>query len=98
VVPGDQRIYLLLYLPASATNIRSYKPDFSTAGTDGGMTVVGMIYVVPYGQTSQVHISFYLPPSQTFVTLVPSSRVLPVQYIVNGGFRTDDAMPRKLPI
>ncbi|MDQ1419901.1 MAG: hypothetical protein QOJ52_1863 [Acidimicrobiaceae bacterium] len=98
VVPGDQRIYLLLYLPASATNIRSYKPDFSTAGTDGGMTVVGMIYVVPYGQTSQVHISFYLPPSQTFVILVPSSRVLPVQYIVNGGFRTDDAMPRKLPI
>jgi hypothetical protein len=98
VVPGDQRVYLLFYLPASAYNIASHRPDFSTVGKDGGMTVVGMIYIVPYGQTAQIHISFQLPTSQTYVTLVPSSRVLPVQYVVNGGFRTDDAMPRKLPI
>ncbi len=98
VVPGDQRIYLLFYLPANTYNISSYTPEFSTVGRDGGMTVVGMIYIVPYSQTSQVHITFFLPPTQTFVTLLPSSRVLPVQYYVNGGFHTDDAMPRKLPI
>jgi hypothetical protein len=98
VVPGDQRIYLLFYLPASTYNMVSYNPEFSTVGTDGGMRVVGMIYVVPYGQLSQVHISFFLPPRQTFVTLLPSSRVLPIQYVVNGGFHTDDAAPRKLPI
>jgi hypothetical protein len=99
VVPGDQRIYLLMYLPASAFNISSYKPDFfSTVGTDGGMTVVGIIYIVPYGQTSTIHISFFLPPSLTEVTLVPSSRVVPVQYVVNGVYRTTDAIPNKLPI
>jgi hypothetical protein len=98
VVPGDQRVYLLLYLPASAFNIASYKPDFSTVGTDGGMTVVGMIYVVPYGQTSTIHVSFFLPPSLNEVTLVPSSRVIPVPFVVNGNYRTDDAIPRKMPI
>jgi hypothetical protein len=98
VVPGDQRVYLLLYLPASAFNIASYKPDFSTVGTDGGMTVVGMIYVVPYGQTSIIHVSFFLPPSLNEVTLVPSSRVIPVPFVVNGNYRTDDAIPRKMPI
>jgi hypothetical protein len=98
VVPGDQRVYLLWYLPASTYNMVSYDPEFSTVGTDGGMRVVGMIYVVPYGQLSQVHISFFLPPKLTFVTLLPSSRVLPVPFVVNGGFHTDDAAPRKLPI
>jgi hypothetical protein len=98
VLPGDQRIYLLFYLPASAYHITSFEPKFSTAGTDGGMEVVGLIYIVPYGQTSQIHISFFLPPSQTSVTVVPSSRVVPEQYYVNGGFHTDDAVPRRLPI
>jgi hypothetical protein len=97
VLPGDQRVYLLFYLPGSAYNITSYNPEFSTAGTDGGMTVVGMIYIVPYGVTSQVHITFFLPPTQTQVTLIPSSRVAPQEYSVNGA-TTNDAAPRKLPI
>lgn len=96
-VPGDQRMYLLFYLPASAYRITSFTPRFSTAGTDGGMAVVGMIYIVPYSETAQIHISFFLPPSLTYVTLIPSSRVLPEQYYVNAGFHTDDAVPRRIP-
>ncbi len=97
VVPGDQRIYLLLYMPASAYNITSYKPEFSTAGTDGGMTVAGVIYTVPYGQTSQIHFSFQLPLSQASVNLLPSSRVAPVPYVING-LRFHDSVYRKMPI
>jgi Protein of unknown function (DUF4012) len=98
VVPGDQRIYLLLYLPATAYNITSYKPEFSTAGTDGAMTVAGVIYVVPYGQTTSVHFSFQLPLSQTSVNLVPSARLQPEQYLINGGVRTNDAVYRRIGI
>ncbi len=95
--PGDQRIYLLFYLPASAYNLTSTKPPFTTAGRDGGMTVVGMIYIVPYSETATIHISFLLPPNQDTVTLIPSSRVKPVQYVVNGA-HVDDSVPKKLPI
>ncbi len=98
VLPGDQRIYLLFYLPASAYRIKSYTPTFSTSGTDGGMEVVGMIYVVPYSESSTIHITFFLPPSQTSVTVLPSSRVVPEQYVVNGTLHTNDAVPRHLPI
>ncbi len=98
VLPGDQRIYLLFYLPASAFNINAYTPEFSTEGSDGPMTVVGMIYIVPYSQTVQVHISFFLPPSLASVTVLPSSRVAPEEYYVNGGFHISDALPHKLPI
>jgi hypothetical protein len=97
VLPGDQRVYLLFYLPGSAYRIVSGQPEFSTAGTDGAMTVVGMIYVIPYAQTTTVHISFYLPPTQTSVTLIPSSRVKPQRYISGSVLRTD-ALPAKLPI
>lgn len=97
VLPGDQRIYLLFYLPASAYHIVSYQPRFSTTGTDGGMTVVGMIYIVPYSETTTIHISFDLPPTQTTVTLLPSSRVKPEVYVVNG-HRANDAVPSPLGI
>lgn len=98
VLPGDQRVYLLFYLPRSAYNIASYNPPFTTAGVDGPMSVVGMIYIVPYSETVQIHISFYLPPSQTSVTVLPSSRVTPEEYFVNGGFHITDTVPHKLPI
>lgn len=98
VVPGDQRVYLLLYLPASAYNVVSHSPEFNTIGTDGGMNVVGMTYIVPYGQTTQVHITFNLPPSQTYAVLLPSSRLVPVPFTVNGNFRTNDAQPRLIPL
>ncbi|MGH9127272.1 MAG: DUF4012 domain-containing protein [Acidimicrobiales bacterium] len=98
VLPGDQRVYLLFYLPASAYNQTSYLPHFSTLGHDGPMQVAGMIYIVPYGQTTTVHISFYLPPSQTAVTVLPSSRLTPDIYSVNGRITVADTVPVKLPM
>jgi hypothetical protein len=98
VLPGDQRVYLLFYLPKTAYNLTSYQPHFSTVGHDGPMQVVGMIYIVPYGQTTTVHISFYLPPSQTAVTVVPSARLTPEIYSVNGHITVADTVPVKLPI
>ena len=98
VVPGDQRVYLLLYLPATAYNVLSYHPEFSTAGTDGGMKVGGVIYIVPYGQTTTVHFSFDLPPNQVSLTLLPSSRAQPVPYTVNGAVHTNDGVYRQLPV
>ena len=101
VVPGDQRVYLLLYLPGSAYNMVSRDPAFNTAGTDGPMAVAGLIYIVPYGQTKQVHISFFLPPDLRSVTLLPSSRLVPVPVVVDSGkgpYGTTDALPNRLPL
>jgi hypothetical protein len=89
---GDQRVYLLLYLPASAYNVINPSPGFMTIGTDGPMGVVGMIYIVPNGQTKTVDIHFSLPLSQRAVSLLPSSRLRPIQISVNGA-HYNDAVP-----
>jgi len=94
--PGDQRVYLLLYLPASAYNVINPSPGFMTIGTDGPMGVVGMMFIVPNGQTRTVDIHFLLPLSQRAVYLLPSSRLRPIQITVNGA-HYNDAVPTAIP-
>jgi hypothetical protein len=94
--PGDQRVYLLLYLPASAYNVLNPSPGFMTVGTDGPMGVVGMIYIVPNGEAKTVDIHFSLPLSQRAAYLLPSSRLRPIQITVNGAHYSD-AVPTAIP-
>jgi hypothetical protein len=100
VVPGDQRVFVLLYLPGAAYNVVSHEVAFTAGGTDGGMTVAGMIYIVPYGQTRQVHVGFSLPPDVHSVMLLPSSRLVPIPVVVDSGhgpYGATDAVPNRLP-
>ncbi len=97
VVPGDHRIYLLLYLPGSAYTIINHDPQFVTGGVDGGMQVAGLIYTVAYGQTRDVHITFSVPLTQTYVRLVPSGRLHPVGFTLNGNYHVNDGKVTLLP-
>lgn len=98
VVPGDQRVYVLLYLPATAYDAYNRDPAFNTIGSDAGMKVVGLIFVVAYGQTSEVHVSFRLPLSQNYAVLVPSSRLRPQAYTINGAVGVTDAKRTLIPL
>jgi hypothetical protein len=101
VVPGDQRVYVILYLPATAYDLVNHDPQFNTVGTDGGMVVGGMIYIVPYGQTTQLHVSFKISPDQNYANLIPSSRLRPIEYTINGTngtFHANDAQRTLIPL
>ncbi|MEY2421566.1 MAG: hypothetical protein QOI95_1633 [Acidimicrobiaceae bacterium] len=89
VDPGDHRTYVLFYLPTAAYNIGNADPGFITAGNDGPATVGGMIYIVPQGSTKTVDVSFTLPNSDTKVELLPSARLRPERYTINGKTITD---------
>ncbi|MDP9074156.1 MAG: DUF4012 domain-containing protein [Actinomycetota bacterium] len=98
VVPGDQRVYVLLYLPSTAYDLVNHDPQFNTLGTDGPMVVAGLVYIVPYGQTTQVHVSFKIPVTTTYAHLIPASRLRPVQYTINGIFHADDSTKALIPL
>jgi hypothetical protein len=86
---GEHRTLLLLYLPRAATDVASADPPFSTAGTDGGMKVVGMRYGIALGETKTITITFTVPKRQRFV-VIPSGRAHPEEYVTpNRSFKDD---------
>jgi hypothetical protein len=89
VDPGDHRAYALFYLPSAAFNIQNDNPRFSTSGTDGPATVGGMIYIIRQGETKTVEVDFTLPNSDATVELLPSARLRPEQFTINGKPFTD---------
>jgi len=89
VNPGDHRAYVLFYLPAAAFNIENEELGFSTAGTDGPVRVAGMTYIIPQGETKTIEVDFTLPNSDTTVELLPSARLRPEGYTINGRLSTD---------
>ena len=89
VDPGDHRAYVLFYLPTSAFDIGNANPGFMTGGNDGPATVAGMIYIVPQGTTKTVEVDFTLPNADTTVELLPSARLRPERYTINGTVLTD---------
>jgi hypothetical protein len=65
------------------------------------MVVGGMIYIVPYGQTTQLHVSFKISPDQNYAHLIPSSRLRPIEYTINGTngtFHANDAQRTLIPL
>ncbi|MEY2449140.1 MAG: hypothetical protein QOH79_2616 [Acidimicrobiaceae bacterium] len=89
VPTGDHLAYVLFYLPAAAFNIENREPGFGTAGTDGPMNVAGMTYVIAQGETRTVEVDFTLPNSHTAIELLPSARLRPERYTINGRPYTD---------
>lgn len=73
--PGEWGAWLLTYLPADAYDIVNLDPGFTTAGTDGPATVVGMIVRVPEGETLDIEISFKVPKGRRPLHVLPAARV-----------------------
>jgi hypothetical protein len=97
VAAGDHRSYVLFYLPNAAYDIGNASPGFVTGGSDGPATVAGLIYIIPQGETRSVAIDFTVPNSDTGVELLPSARLRPEQFTINGRIFTD-AVPVKVSL
>jgi hypothetical protein len=97
VGPGDHRAYVLFYLPTNAVDIGNADPGFTTDGNDGLATVGGMFSLVPQGTTKTISVDFTLPNADAIVQLLPSSRLRPQRYTINGVTVTD-AVPIPVPL
>jgi Protein of unknown function (DUF4012) len=92
---GIHRALVALYLPAQAFDIKSLDLDFSEAGADPPLWMVGKRIYIEEGHDKSVAVEFKLPPEHRGVLLLPSGRVRPMQVTVNGVV-TNDAVPRAL--
>lgn len=89
VEPGDHRALLGVYLPQAAYDVASPTRGFTRAGVDGPMKAAIMRYEVPYDETDVTRIEFSLPPGADRLTLLPSARVFPVEFTLDGKTYTD---------
>lgn len=92
---GIHRALVAVYLPAAAYDVRSLDLPYSEAGLDPPLQMVGKRVFIEQGEEASVAIEFFLPPYQGGVLLLPSARVRPVQYVVNG-VAVDDAVTRSV--
>jgi hypothetical protein len=93
---GIHRALVAVYLPAAAYEINTLDLEFSEAGADPPLWMVGKRIFIEEGAEQSVAVEFKLPPAQGGVVLLPSGRVRPVQFTVNGVV-TNDAVRRALP-
>ena len=82
--PGDQRSMVAAYLPAAAYNIRTPDNTYSESGADPPMQMVAQRVTVPRGESRIVTFEFSLPSYLKAALILPSGRVRPETYIVNG--------------
>ncbi|MBA2283629.1 MAG: DUF4012 domain-containing protein [Acidimicrobiia bacterium] len=89
--PGEYGSYLVVYLPAGATNIRNEDPGFVHAGPDADTFAAGMILRVPEGESREVVVTFSLPlrPDDS-LRILPNARLRPTQWTVDGDVILDD--------
>lgn len=92
---GIHRALVAVYLPAAAYDIRSLDLPYSESGLDPPLNMVGKRIFIAEGDTQTVALEFKLPPQQGGVVLLPSGRVRPVRYEVNGVL-VDDAITRSV--
>jgi hypothetical protein len=89
---GTHRTMVAVYLPEVAYNIRSLDLPFSELGEDPPLQMFAKRFEIPRGETRRVALEFTLPKKHVAALLLPSGRVRPVQYEVNG-FHFDDSEP-----
>jgi hypothetical protein len=92
---GIHRALVAIYLPTAAYDIRSLDLPYSESGLDPPLTMVGKRIFIEEGDAKTVAIEFTLPPEHAGVYLLPSGRVRPVRYVVNG-IVLDDAIAHTL--
>lgn len=89
---GIHRSLVAIYLPEAAYDIRSLDLPYSESGLDPPLQMVGKRIFIEEGETQTVAIEFTLPPYHGGVLILPSGRVRPMPYVVNG-IAFDDAVP-----
>jgi hypothetical protein len=88
---GAHRSFVAVYLPKAAYNIRSVDQPYSEAGLDPPLHMIGTRITIPLGETVRSSFEFSLPEEMVGAFILPSARVRPVQYEVNGT-KVDDAV------
>lgn len=95
--PGRHEVLLTVHLPAEASAISTPEVDgFHRVATDGGLPVRSFLVEVPLGQVLERTVELTLPASLRSITLVPSARLAPVPYTVDGTVTVDDRQPRQI--
>ena len=86
---GTHRTMLAVYLPSRAYDIRSLDKPFSEEGPDPPLQMAAKRFEIPRGETVRVAMEFSLPRAYFGALIIPSGRVRPVEYTVNGISTTD---------
>ncbi len=89
---GTHLSMVAVYLPAAAYNVRSLDQRFSERGEDPPLRMFAKRVEIPRGEERRVAIEFFLPPEHGAAVILPSGRVRPVSYLVNG-MPVTDAVP-----
>jgi hypothetical protein len=76
-------------MPRAAFDVRSLDEPFTEQGRDPPLVMAAKRIDVPKGETVRVAMEFSLPPDWFGALILPSGRVRPVQYTVNGTVVTD---------
>jgi hypothetical protein len=93
--PERHFVFLDVHLPLEAAEI-SLEGDgltFADHGTDSPMIAAVMIYYIKSGESKTVSIDFTMPAQMDRLTLLPSARLKPVMFTVNGTNAITDATP-----
>ncbi len=89
---GIHRAMVTLYMPGNAYNYRAIDGDVSELGADPPVQMVAQRVLVEKGQTVRPGFEFDLPYAQVGAFVIPSGRVVPESYEVNG-IAFNDAVP-----
>jgi hypothetical protein len=93
--PGLHRALVGVYLPRAAFDIHAVSGPVTEAGADGPMWMVAQRVFIEEGEEEDVTFEFSLPPEHGGFLLLPSARVRPVAFDVDGQ-RADDAVARPI--
>jgi hypothetical protein len=92
IEPGEYRSFVTVYLPQSATDVSIRGgAELRSLGRDGPAVVTTSWFRVKPGETRSFTVEFEVPSSDNAALVIPSARVRPVRYVVDGTEVLDDA-------
>jgi hypothetical protein len=80
---------LLVYLPTDAYDVVNLVPGLTRLARVGPVAAAGVVVRIPRGQTQVTRLSFSLPLSVDAFDIVPSTRLSPIIYDLNGHLFSD---------
>ncbi len=95
--PGEYGSFLLVYLPPSAYDVQNAVPGLTRLARDGPVLAAGMVLRIPRGETQRITLSFSLPLDVDALSIVPSTRLKPIAYRLNGSAYSD-ALPTRIAL
>ena len=87
--PTEYGSFLLVYMPSDAYDVENRVPGLTRLARDGPAAAAGIVLRIPRGQTQVTRVSFSLPLSVDAIDIVPSTRLSPIIYRLNGRVFSD---------